>query len=225
MGIKTFSRLDREIIERFGRLSTPTVSDAMDRIRIPGGCHGIAPIVPGKRMAGQAMTLRYVPVGVEKGSVGDYLDYAQKGDVIVIDNHSRTDCTVWGELLTVAAQKKGIEGTVIDGVCRDIPRIVESGYPMFTRGKFMVTGKDRVQLVGINEVIALSTVQVKPGDLVVGDDTGIVVVPQEKAGEILSIAEEINQIEECIEREINAGMSLTEARKRHGYHRLQRGED
>lgn len=221
----TGNSLDPSVIDQFGSLSTPTISDAMDRLGIPCGCQGILPMVPGKRIAGPALTVRYVPVGLDRGSVGDYVDQAEEGDVIVIDNHGRLDCTVWGELLTVAAQKKGIKGTVIDGVFRDVPRIAELGYPIFARGRFMVTGKDRVQLAGINEIITLSTVQVKPGDLVVGDDTGVLVVPQEKAAEILSLAQEIDRAEDNIEKDIHAGISLTEARRRHRYHLLQRRKD
>lgn len=91
---------------------------------------------------------------------------------MVIDNGGRTYCTVWGDLMTIDASQRGLAGTVIDGVCRDVPGIKRCRYPIFTRGCYMVTGKDRVQVDAVDVPVAISGVQVKPGDLAKGDDTG-----------------------------------------------------
>lgn len=216
------ARPGKEVIASFLDLSTPTVSDALDKLGLRGGCEGIRPVVAQKKIVGPALTLKYEPVGTNKGTVGDYLEYARPGDVIVIDNGGRTYCTVWGDLLTISASKMGIAGTVIDGVCRDVPRILDVGYPIFTRGVFMVTGKDRVQLEAINVPVSISNVRVHPGDLVIGDDSGVVIVPNDKLAQVLEVAQAISEAEDAIERDILEGVPLTEARKRHGYHRLQR---
>ena len=126
---------------------------------------GILPVVPGVKAVGEAFTVNYRPCGVVKGTVGDFLDDVAPGQVVVLDNGGRTYGTVWGDIMTVYAQKRGVAGTVIDGVCRDLPRILDVRYPIFTRGRFMVTGKDRVELDGLNVPVSVSDVQVRPGDI------------------------------------------------------------
>lgn len=210
-----------EIIRKLGALSTSTISDALDKFGISGGCHGISPVVPGARMAGTAYTVRYVPTGALKGTVGDYMDDVSPGDVIVLDNGGRTNCTVWGDILTVTAKMKGIAGTVIDGVCRDIPGILQEQYPVFSRGRFMMTGKDRVMAEATQVMVSIGGVQVKPGDILVGDDSGVVVVPGEMATKVLEGAQKIEEAESAIVKAIKGGLSMKEAREKYGYHKLQ----
>jgi len=145
----------------------------------------------------------------------------QSGDVIVLDNHGRTDCTVWGDILTVTAKLKKIAGTVIDGVCRDVSNILKEQYPLFSRGRFMMTGKDRVMVEAVNSIVSIGKVQVKPGDILVGDDSGVVVVPAEKALEVLDAAMEIETAENQIEEAVRKGLSIKEAREKYRYHSLQ----
>ena len=214
-------RPGKKIVEGFQSLPTSTISDALDRLGIAGGCEGIFPIVPLVKMAGPAFTVRYVPVGEVKGTVGDYIDSVQLGDVIVLDNNGRTDCTVWGDILTVLAKMKRISGTVIDGVCRDVPNILKEQYPIFTRGRFMMTGKDRVMVDAENVTVSIGKRQVKPGDILVGDDSGVVVVPRERAEEVLSLSREIEEAENRIEEALRQGLSIKEAREKYRYHSLQ----
>ena len=215
------SSLSKDLLEKFKTLDTTCISDALDRLGIKGGCQGIIPVVPGTKAAGPAFTVRYRPCGVEKGTVGDFLDDVEPGQVIVIDNGSRMYGTVWGDIMTVYAQKRGIAGTVIDGVCRDLPRILESKYPIFTRGRLMVTGKDRVELDGVNGPVSISDVQVNPSDIVICDDTGVVIVPSVKAEDVLKVALEIDEAEQKILDLLRKGMTLRDARKQMGYHKLQ----
>ncbi|MBN2568306.1 MAG: RraA family protein [Deltaproteobacteria bacterium] len=214
-------RPDPALVKKLGTYSTATISDALDKVGMPGGCLGIKPMVQGVRMAGTAFTVRYVPVGYVKGTVGDFLDDVAPGEVVVLDNKGRTDCTVWGDIMTVTAKIKGIAGTVIDGVCRDLPRILEERYPIFTCGSFMMTGKDRVMVESINEPVSIGNVQVRPGDILIGDDSGVVVIPQEVAGEVLKVAEVVEEAESRIVEAVNSGLSLKEARVKCGYHSLQ----
>jgi regulator of RNase E activity RraA len=209
-------------IEAFRKLSAAAVSDAMDRLGLHGACMGITPLATGSRMAGRAFTIKYIPLGVEKGTVGDYIDDVPPGEVVVLDNGGRLDCTVWGDILTSIAHKRGVAGTVIYGVCRDVTRSYELCYPIFSLGKFMRTGKDRVQVDGMNVPVSLGDVQVRPGDIVVGNDDGIVVVPKQKEEEILSVAQSISEAEEKILSEALKGTRLDDARKKYKYHDLQR---
>jgi regulator of RNase E activity RraA len=111
---------------------------------------------------------------------------------------------------------------VINGVCRDVARSLELRYPIFSRGKFMRTGKDRVQVDAMNVPVSLGDVQVKPGDILLGSDDGVVVVPREKEEEILQVARSISQAEASLLAEAMKGTRLDEARKKFGYHQLQR---
>ena len=211
-----------QLVESFKALDTACVSDAMDKLGIPAGCHGIKPVVQGVKFAGRAFTVKYRACGeVERGTVGDFLDDVPAGHVVVIDNAGRTDCTVWGDIMTTLAHHKGVAGTVIDGVCRDVPKIRDLSYPIFTRDYYMMTGKDRVEVDGINVPVTISQRQVRPGDIVMGDDSGVVVIPASRAQEVLNIAREIEHTEQEILKRIAQGQSLRQAREELKYHALQ----
>jgi 4-hydroxy-4-methyl-2-oxoglutarate aldolase len=216
-----FERLPLEMITRFAKLPTSSVSDALDKLGLPGQVDGLQPMLAGARICGQAVTLSYMPVGMAGGTVGDFLHLAEAGDVICIDNRGRLDCTVWGNILTEAAKAKGVAGTVIDGVNRDVGESRAFGYPIWSCAAHSRTGKDRVALEATNVPIVLGRARVEPGDLVTADDSCVVVVPLARVADVLRVAEEIEAKEALILRDIRAGMDLAEARRRHGYHTLQ----
>jgi regulator of RNase E activity RraA len=217
------TELDRERVPAaFAQLSTPTVSDALDRLGIAGQALGIAPLDRSFRLVGRAWTLRYGPVGQDRGTVGDYIDDLGPGDVVVLDNQGRLDATVWGDLLTIVAHRRQVAGTVIDGICRDVDRSLTLGYPIFSRGNWMRTGKDRVRVEATQVPVSVGGIRVEPGDLLLGDGDGIVVVPAARADEVLETAERIEGAEAAIRAAIEAGTPLGEARRAAGYHDLQR---
>ena len=143
------------------------------------------------------------------------------GDIVVIDNRGRTDCTVWGGILTELAAAAGIAATVINGVCRDVDTITTMRYPIWSAGRFMRTGKDRVRLTATQQPITIGPVTIRPSDLVCGDEDGVVVVPAEHAHDVADIAERIEAAETAIVTAVKAGATLAEARTCHGYHSLQ----
>jgi len=208
-------------VEQFKAFSTTTISDALDRLGIAGQVFGITPLDRGFRLAGRAFTVRTIPVARVKGVVGDYIDDVPVGEVVVLDNGGRPDATVWGDILTIMSHRRGLAGTVIHGICRDATRSLELGYPIFSRGVYMRTGKDRVQADGTNVPVSLGEVRVEPGDMVVGDADGVLVVPAGREAEVLGIAGEITEAEDRIREEIEQGSRLDEARKRHRYFHLQ----
>lgn len=215
---------EEDIRDRLLQVGTTALSDALDKQGIDGQACGIMPVVRTMRFAGPAFTIRMLPVGLTDGSVGDYIDDVQPGQVVVIDNDGILNATVWGDILTWVASEKGIAGTVIDGVCRDSDRSVELNYPVFARGNTMRTGKDRVTADAYNVPVQLAGVRVAPGDWLMGDADGVVVIPAEKVEEALAIAEQIEAVEDQIRASVKAGMRLDEARKQLGYHALQTRE-
>lgn len=210
------------LLQAFSTLDTTTVSDALDRLGLSGGCVGILPVNRGTRACGYAFTVRYRPCGPAKGTVGDFLDDVRDDQVVVIDNAGRIAGTVWGDIMTVLAHRKGIRGTVIDGACRDLPRIHELRYPIYARGICMITGKDRVEVEAVNQPVTIAGELMAPGDIVLADDTGVVRISRERAAQVLEVAQAIDVAEAAILSAIAGGMALREARAVHGYHALQR---
>jgi regulator of RNase E activity RraA len=221
--VKCASAEDQELVRLFAGLDSPAVSDALDKLGIPGQAFGITPLTNyNKITVGPAFTVRYVPATDPPGSVGDFIDDVAAGDVVVIDNSGRTDCTVWGDIMTQYAGLRGIAGTVIDGVCRDVNLAINEQYPLFSAGRWMRTGKDRVQVGGVNEVIGVGKVHVKPRDIVVADANGVVIVPRNRVREVAEIARKIEESEAAIREMTSNGSTIAEARKALGYHTLQR---
>ena len=213
--------MSTEILVRLNALSCTDLSDAMDRLVIPGQCLGIMPLDRRFRLVGQAFTLLYGPADGTAGSVGDYIDELGSGQVAVLDAQGRTDATCWGDLLTSTAWHRQVAGTVIDGVCRDFDRSIELNYPIFSRGNWMRTGKDRLQLVARQVPITIGGVIVAPGDWLRGDGDGVVSMPAARIDEILDMAEEVRAAEDRIRAAIDAGVPLHQARAEQGYFTLQ----
>jgi 4-hydroxy-4-methyl-2-oxoglutarate aldolase len=214
---------EADLRARVHALTTSGLSDALDRLGIAGQALGIAPIDRSFRLAGRAWTLRYGPVGEDRGTVGDYIDDLGPDDVVVLDNQGRLDATVWGDLLTITAHRRGVAGTVIDGVCRDVDRSLTLGYPIFARGNWMRTGKDRVRVEATGVPVSIGGVRVEPGDLLLGDGDGLVAVPSARIEEVLAAAEEIERAEDAIRAAVEGGSPLRDARRMAGYHELQYG--
>jgi 4-hydroxy-4-methyl-2-oxoglutarate aldolase len=208
-------------LERIRALDTATLSDALDRLSIVGQCAEIEARDPGFRLAGRAFTVRYGPATQPAGTVGDYIDDVPAGAVIVLDNGGRTDCTVWGDILTELAHRYGIAGTVINGVCRDVSLCRELKYPIFSKGHWMRTGKDRVQVEQYGVPVNVGQARVEPGDLLVGDADGVVVIPRAHEDRVLTAAEDISAAENRIREAVRGGLRLDEARQQFRYHQLQ----
>jgi 4-hydroxy-4-methyl-2-oxoglutarate aldolase len=208
-------------VERAGKLDTSTISDALDRLGIGGQCLNIKPRDPRFRMTGRAFTMLYRPVGKPAGTVGDFIDDVVPGSVVAIDNAGRENATVWGDILTEIAHRRGIAGTVINGACRDIALCVELGYPVFSKSFSMRTGKDRVQLDATEVAVNIGDARVAPGDILRGDADGVVAIPRQHEAEVLAVAEGIATAEEAIRKSVRGGKRLDEARKEFGYHHLQ----
>ncbi len=208
-------------VERASKLDTATISDALDRLGIAGQCLNIKPRDPRFRLTGRAFTMLYRPVGKPAGTVGEFIDDVAPGSVVVIDNGGRENATVWGDILTEIAHRRGLAGTVIDGACRDTALCLELGYPVYSRSYSMRTGKDRVQLDATEITVDIGDARVSPGDLMRGDADGAVVIPRQHEAEILAVSEGIATAEDAIRKSVREGKRLDEARKEFGYHQLQ----
>lgn len=212
-------------VERASRIDTATLSDALDKLGIAGQCYRIKPRSTDFRMAGRAFTLLYGPAANPPGTVGDFIDDVPPGSVLVLDNGGRDNATVWGDILTEIAHRRGIAGTVIDGICRDVALCLKLGYPVYAKDHWMRTGKDRVQVEATNVTVNIGDARVQPGDIMRGDADGVIVLPKEHEDRILDEAEAIERAEDQIREAVRGGLRLDEARKQFRYHQLQTRED
>jgi len=208
-------------VQRASKLDTTSLSDALDRLGIAGQCLNIKPLDPRFRLTGRAFTILYGPAGSPPGTVGDYIDDVPVGGVVVLDNGGRENATVWGDILTWVSNRRGIAGTVIDGACRDTHLSRELGYPIYSRSYSMRTGKDRVQVEAMGGTVNIGDARVQQGDILRGDADGVVAIPKEHEEAVLAAAEQIDAAEQQIRAMVTDGHTLTEARVKLGYHKLQ----
>jgi regulator of RNase E activity RraA len=211
------------IVERLLKLDTCAVSDGMDRLGLMGATYGVRPMWPCPKIVGRAVTMKIKPVGLDKPKqhLGTLpIDAAQPGDVIVIDNGGRPDTSCWGGLLALAAKTKGISGVVIDGACRDIDESRDVGFPVYARGAVPMTARGRVMQEAYNQEIEFAGVQVHPGDLVIADGSGVVVIPRSKEEEIVREAEGVAATEARMAEGIRQGMSVLEVLEKLGYEQM-----
>lgn len=155
-----------------GRDLTCDLSDALGHTGGLGA--GFRPLWPGATFAGPAMTVR--TLGSDLGAVYRAIDLAPPGSVLVIDTHGTRHFAFWGERTTRAALERGIRGAVIDGACRDVTAVRALGFPVVCTGTVPQAGR-RGEHGEVNVPVALGGLPVRPGDLIVGDDNGVVVVP------------------------------------------------
>ena len=213
--------MNREpIIERLAKLDTCAVSDGMDRLGLKGATFGVRPMWACPKIIGRAVTMKIKPVGLEKpkqhlGTAA--IVVAQPGDVIVVDNGGRPDSSCWGGLLSLAAKTKGISGIVIDGACRDIDESRDLEFPVYARGALPMTARNRVMQESFNQEIQFAGVQVHPGDLVIADGSGVVVIPRFQEEEVVKEAEVVAATEARMADGIRQGMSVLEVLEKLGY--------
>jgi 3-hexulose-6-phosphate synthase/6-phospho-3-hexuloisomerase len=200
--IHSAGTIDQEIRAILKEVSTSNISDAMHR---KGAMKGIHPLIRGK-MVGTAVTVQAFPGDWAK--TVEAIDIAKEGDVIVIYNESK-DIACWGGLATLSSLNKGIAGVVIEGAVRDIDEIESLGLPIYTSNTVPNAG-DPKGFGEINAEITCGGQTVKPGDYIVGDESGVVVIPAERAYELARRAKEVNKTEKRLFDEIRRGGTLSE---------------
>ncbi len=193
---------------RFRALSTCDVSDAMDRLGLRGSTVGIVPLWACSRIAGPAATLKLARRGPHSTAFGtlELIRDSRRGDILVIDNGGRVDVNSWGGIATFTAARKGIAGVVIDGATRDLDEMKEVRFACFARGVVQTTVRNRTAMLGYNVPIRFGGNTVRPGDYIVADDNGVVVVPHARVPEVLDLAERTRAIESRVRAAIARGV-------------------
>jgi regulator of RNase E activity RraA len=204
------------LIERIRPLATSTLANALDDV----GLHAnvivaIKPVAPGFRFVGPAVTVKeqsgaYGSFTSDDFKVGQMIDAAQAGDVIVVDAGGAAYST-WGGMASYAAKLKGVAGLVVDGGVRDLEEMVEFEFPVFARHLVPTTGRTRLKVETINAPVAIDGVAVAPGDVIAADGTGIVCLPAARAEEIVALAEECARDDAAAVEDLKKGLSFSQA--------------
>lgn len=196
-----------ELYKAFSKVSSPNVADAQHK---KGSMKGIHPrIAHGVKMVGRALTVH--TVNGDWAKPVEAIDKTTPGDVIVIDACAG-DIAVWGELASWSCKTKGVAGVVIDGAARDIDSIIEMDFPLFSRHVTSNAGEPK-GYGGIGHEIVCGGVTVRTGDWIIGDESGVVVVPQENAVEVANRALDVMERENRLREEIKKGGTLSSVMK------------
>ncbi|HEX4986884.1 MAG TPA: RraA family protein [Burkholderiales bacterium] len=206
---------EAELLARTAGIGTSTWSDALDSLGIAGVVQGLSRRSGEGRIAGFAATARHACGelgGFERAdfAVGRLIAATAPGRVLVVDMGG-ANISTFGGLAAMAARRRNATGVIIDGGCRDIEEIRGSGLWLASRWVTPTTGKTRVRLESLGGQVAVGGVTVREGDLVVADDTGIVVVPRADLPRVLEQAERILEVDLAVERDLRAGKSFGEA--------------
>lgn len=205
---------DGAVVDRLLRFDSCTVSDALDKLGLPGAVAGLAPLtLPGRRIAGRAITVKLgAPMeGLPKRHLGaGAVMAAGPGDIIVVEHRGRTDVSGWGGLLSRGAVRKGVAAVIVDGACRDIDESRELGLPVFARGAVPVTARGRVAEHDFNCPVTIAGHAVYPGDWLVADGSGVVFIAAARLEEVIAVAQSILDRETLMARDIDADVPIGE---------------
>jgi 4-hydroxy-4-methyl-2-oxoglutarate aldolase len=211
---------DERYRKRFERMATTNLADAMDRVGVRGAVIGIKPMYDCPKIIGRAVTIKITAAGMVKSKYHlgvRAIDAASPGDIIVIDNRGDLNNNCWGEILSMGAKVKGVSGVVVDGAARDIDACREFGFPVYARGTVPITARGRIMEESFNEVVRIGDIQVRPGDIVMADINGVVIISVERLDEVLKAAEEILQKEEAMVEELRRGAPILEVDQKYAY--------
>ena len=195
----------RDPLRRLARIPTAILSDALGRLGTMGSA--IKPMTPTARLIGVAHTVRCFP--------GDYLTLltalaeAREGEVLVVDGGGGTEAALLGKLMAIEARRKGVQGFVIDGAVRDLVGLDAVGLPVFARAATARIGTAE-HLLETQVPIICGGAPVQPGDVVHGDEDGVVVCPASRLREVTVRALEIRRHEVEVERRLKRGRPLAE---------------
>lgn len=204
----TIERPDQELVDSLGAMGSATLHEAMgQRGALPST---IKPIYPGMKIAGPALTV--------DGKPGDNLmvhyaiTLAQPGDVLVVDFKGYLESGPWGDVMTTAAMAKGITGLVVNGCVRDAESCREMGFAICSLGTCM-KGSTKLLPGRINVPVIIGDIVIAPGDIVIGDDDGVVIVPRAEVARTLELARAREAKETDIRAALRAGKTTVELLK------------
>ena len=212
---------DAQFRSRLEILATSNLSDALDTLGIPlCAVIGIVPQWGRTKVIGRAVTIKMTAAGAvpSVAHLGvDAIANSHPGDVIVIDNRGDLHNNCWGEILALGAKVNGVAGVVVDGAVRDVDACETFGFPVHARGTVPCTARGRIVQEAWNVPVRLGNAPVRPGDVVVADVNGVVVIPIDKLSDVVNAAEGIMEKELAMLEALQSGESILEVDRRFSY--------
>lgn len=218
-------QINETLFNRIEKLYTGLISDVLDdKLGFKNNVYimeyKIRPLFPGIKIAGRAATALSVPIYKEPNEPYknelDFMESLKSGDVVVATQSGAMTAGLWGALLSTGAKYKEAKGAVIDGISRDTRAIKDMKFPVFVKGIAPGDSKGRIEIINYNQLIKCGGVWVNPGDVVFGDDDGVVVIPQEIALEVVELAEEKFEKEKKFMKGLHNGASVKEMFNKYG---------
>jgi regulator of RNase E activity RraA len=200
------------LLARLAKVDSCAVSDALDRIGRSGVASGLAALTVARRIVGRAVTVQLAPsdgVIAKRHLCTEAVDSAGAHNVLVVAHNGRTDVAGWGGLLSLAASRRGVAGIVIDGACRDIDESRELDLPIYGKGATPVTARGRITELAWNVPVKICGIGIEPGDLIIADGSGVAIIPNACADEVVNLAEGIVARERLMGQAIRQGEPVT----------------
>jgi 4-hydroxy-4-methyl-2-oxoglutarate aldolase len=204
---------ETEMLERLAKLDTCSVSDSLDTMSVNGVLLGLAGLSTQRRIVGRAVTVKLVPSDGKKAArhLGTAaVEASGPASVIVVEHNGRTDVAGWGGILSLAAKRRGTAGVIIDGACRDVDEAREMQLPIYARVGVPRTARGRIMEENWNIPVELCGIRIAPGDYLIADGSGVVVIPQDIAAELILRAERIVATEALMAQAVREGEPVSE---------------
>ncbi len=199
-------------VQRLRRLDACAVSDALDKLRLPGVVTGLPQRSGRGRIAGRAVTMKVgpgtPPPGPPRHLGCSAIEAAGPDDVIVVEQRSGIEAGCWGGLLTLGAKVRGVAGVIADGPLRDVDEAVAYEFPVFSRSLTSLTARGRVVELGTQVPVQVGSVEVTPGDYVLADQSAVIFIAERDIGRVLDAAETIVAREAAMAKAIAAGTPI-----------------
>jgi regulator of RNase E activity RraA len=200
-------------LDRLARLDTNTISDALDFLGLPGATYGLRPLWDCQKVVGRASTIQLGPKADTAPTVhliSPVIDAVTTEDRVLVISGGADGISCWGDILANAAVAKGIRGSIIDGMSRDIEGSESIGYPVYGRGVTMISARNRVVQLDSGKPVQMAGVTVNEGDYVIADRCGTVFVPAPRIEEVLDFGERIARRQDGMVAAVRAGRSVAE---------------
>ena len=201
------------LLDRLASLDTNTVSDALDFLNLSGATFGLRPLWDCPKIVGRASTIQLGPKTQAKPTVHlitPVIEAIQTHDRILVISGGAEGVSCWGDILANAAMAKGIRGSVIDGLSRDIDGSESVGYPVYGRGVTMISARNRVIQIDSGKPVQMAGVMVCEDDYVIADRCGAVFVPEDRIEEVLDLGERIAKRQDGMVAAVRSGRSVVE---------------
>jgi len=215
--------------ERLARLDCCAVSDALDRLGLPGAVSGIVPLSAIGRVAGTVHTVRLVAKDAVAPAAGPprhlgttAIEAASPGEIIVVEQRSGLDAAGWGGILSLGAKKRDLAGVIVDGPARDIDEARMLGFPVYARTATARTARNRIVEAETDGPVTIGNVTVRRGDYAIADSSGVAFIAAADAERVIAAAEQIAAREVAMARALEAGGKITEVMGADYEHMLKR---